>query len=54
MTDFLSWWADHWPLIPFLAPVVLAGLLYLWERWVDRQFWKFMTSTSLGKWRREP
>ena len=19
MTDFLSWWADHWPLVPVLV-----------------------------------
>ena len=23
MTDFLSWWADHWPLIPALILIFL-------------------------------
>ena len=41
MTDFLSWWADHWPLVPIIA-------LY---PWYALKIWAF------GDWlkrRREP
>lgn len=26
MTDFLAWWADHWPLVPFVVLVILMLL----------------------------
>ena len=28
MTDFLSWWADHWPLIPVI--ILFAPRIY-WD-----------------------
>lgn len=47
MTDFLQWWADHWPLIPFviaMAPVIYHG----WRRaYSDYLWWR-------GERRREP
>lgn len=27
MTDFLSWWADHWPLIP----VIILFIPVIWN-----------------------
>jgi len=30
MTDFVSWWADHWPLVPILAPAIY----YSWRIFV--------------------
>lgn len=42
MTDFLSWWAAHWPLVPVLIAVVL---------WYNRQFWLI---GQMLKRRREP
>ena len=30
MTDFLSWWADHWPLIPALI-AYFAWEAYKWR-----------------------
>lgn len=31
MTDFLSWWADHWPLIPIVVALfVWFNLQFYW------------------------
>lgn len=55
MTDFLSWWADHWPLVPFLIPVFAASLDYLWRRWKRRMFQNpFYPLIEWAKRRREP
>ena len=43
MTDFLSWWADHWP----LAVVVWPGVYLAW-------YWMFDALKRWLKRRREP
>ena len=32
MTDFIAWWADHWPLIPFIVPFVVNEVYSLLDR----------------------
>lgn len=46
MTDFLAWWADHWPLVPILVlyPVFnewlgtkTAFAILNWHEWKRRR-----------------
>lgn len=41
MTDFLSWWADHWPLIPFVVvsfPAIYIGIEFCLD--IARRKWR--------------
>ena len=46
MTDFLGWWADHWPLLvvagPILAlyPIWVHEVQLAWQAWAMRRGWE--------------